>query len=65
MHNSNKHIVQVSLFGEIPPEEKFSVLGFVPINVIGLAKVVWFAVLSSEQISSVDQFLSESKRSHW
>jgi hypothetical protein len=61
LHNSNKRIVQVSLSGETLPEEKFSVIGFVAMDVIGLTKDVWFAVLSSEQISAVDQFLSESK----
>jgi hypothetical protein len=65
LHNSNKRMVQVSLSGEVIPEEKFSVLGFVPIDVIGLAKDVWFRMLNSEQIDSVDQFLSESKRDSW
>jgi hypothetical protein len=65
LHNSNKHIVQVSLSGETLPEEKFSVLGFVPIDIVGLTKDVWFRMLNSEQIDSVDQFLSESKRDSW
>ena len=65
LHNSNKHMVQVSLSGEIIPEEKFSVLGFVPIDVIGLTRDVWFRMLNSEQIASVDQFLSESEWNSW
>jgi hypothetical protein len=65
LHNSNKHLVQVSLSGGILPEEKFSVLGFVPIDIIGLAKEVWFATLNHKQISSVDQYLSETKRGDW
>lgn len=59
LHNSKKHLVQVSLSGEVIREEKFSILGFVPIYVIGLTKDVWFRVLDSEQIDSVEQFLSE------
>jgi hypothetical protein len=55
-------MIQVSLSGEIIPEEKFSVLGFVPIDVIALTKDVWFRMLDSEQIDSVEQFLSESRR---
>jgi hypothetical protein len=58
-------MVQVSLSGKVMPEEKFGVLGFVSINVLDLGKDIWFAVLSSEQISAVDQFLSESKRGDW
>jgi hypothetical protein len=65
MHNSNKRAVQVSLSGEALLEEKFSVLGFVPIDVVGLGKDVWSAMLSSKQISAVDQFLLESKRGDW
>lgn len=65
LHNSNKRMVQVSLSGEVIPEEKFSVIGFVPIHVIALTKDVWFKMLNSEQIDSVDQFLSESKRDSW
>jgi hypothetical protein len=58
-------VVQVSLSAETLPEEKFSVLGFVPIDVIGLAKDVWFRMVNSEQIDSVEQFLSELKRDSW
>jgi hypothetical protein len=65
MRNSNKHMVQVSLSGETLPEEKFHVLGFVPIDIIGLAKDIWFAVWRSKQVSSADRFLSEAKRNDW
>ena len=65
MYNSSKHLVQVSLSGEPLPEEKFSVLGFVPIDVVGLTRDIWFRVLDSEQIDSVEQFLSESKQFSW
>jgi len=65
MHNSNRDSIQVSLSGEVLPEEKFSVLGFVPIDVIGLSEDIWFSVLSSEQVSSIDRFLSESRQGDW
>lgn len=55
-------MVQVSLSGEILPEEKFSVLGFVPIDMVCVTKDIWFIMLNPKQISSVDQFLSELKR---
>lgn len=65
LHNSNKETIQVSLFGRILVEEKFRVLGFVPVDILGLANDVWFAILSSEAISSVDQYLSETKHGDW
>jgi hypothetical protein len=65
MHNSNKQIAQVSLSWEVLPEEKFSVLGFVPIDVLSFSKNVWFGVLDSEQIGLVEQYLSETRRGSW
>ncbi len=65
MHNSNKRLVQVTLFGETLPEEKFCVLGFVPTNVLGLSKDVWFTMLDSKQTGPVEQYLSESRRNPW
>ena len=58
-------MVQVSLSGEVLREERFSVLGFVPIDVLGLSEDIWFSVLSSKQVSSIDQFLSESRQGDW
>jgi len=40
-------------------ECKIYVLGFVPADVVRLKEDVWFSKLGSEQISSVEQFLSE------
>jgi len=57
MYNSNKHMIQVSLFGKVLPEEKFYLLGFVPADVVGLKKDIWFAALNSEQVESFDQYL--------
>jgi hypothetical protein len=65
MHNSNRNSVQISLSGRTFPEEKFSVFGFVPIDVLDLAKDVRFAILNRQQISSVDEYLSEKIREDW
>jgi hypothetical protein len=56
MHNSNRHNSQVSLSGDILDEDKFSVLGFVPIDVVNLSCDVWFSRLDVEQISLVEEF---------
>jgi hypothetical protein len=61
LHNSNKHMVQVSLSGEILPEEKFHVLGFVPIGMLDMLKSIWFCTLNDGQIDSVEQYLSGSR----
>jgi len=58
MHNSNRQLQQVTLSGEIIQEEKFHVIGFVPADVVRLEKDVWFRKMGSEQISSIEQFLS-------
>jgi hypothetical protein len=58
-------MVQVSLSGEVLLENKFSVLGFVPIDIVALDKKVWSCVLNSEQVSSVEEFLKETKRGYW
>jgi hypothetical protein len=58
-------MARVSLCGEILPEEKFSVFGFVPIDVIALTKGVWFRKLNTQQIVAAGQFLSENGRNHW
>lgn len=60
LHNSNRRSLQVMLSGEIVQEEKFYVIGFVPADVVRLKKAVWFRKLGSEQISSIEQFLSSS-----
>ena len=60
MHNSNRKACQVTLSGEILEEYKFHVIGFVPADVVRLKKDVWFSRLTSEQVDSVEQFLSDS-----
>ena len=59
MHNSNRPLRQVTLSGEALLEPKYYVIGFVPADVVRLKEDVWFSKLDSEQISSVEQFLSE------
>jgi len=60
MHNSNRQLRQITLSGEVLLEYKYYVLGFVPADVVRLEKDVWFRKLGSEQISSIEQFLSSS-----
>jgi hypothetical protein len=57
--NSSCQLHQVTLFGEIMEENKFCVLGFVPAEVVGLRKRVWFMKLTYEQIDSMEKFLDE------
>jgi len=59
LHNSNRRLIQITLSGETLLEYKFYVIGFVPAGVVRLKRDVWFTKLDSEQISSVEQFLSE------
>jgi len=60
MHNSNRPLQQVTLSGETLLEYKFYVIGFVPADVVHLNKDVWFKKLDSDQVSSVDKFLTTS-----
>ena len=60
LHNSNRRLNQVTLSGEIIQEEKFHVIGFVPADVVRLNKDIWFNKLNSDQVSSVDKFLTIS-----
>jgi len=64
MHNSNRQLHQVTLSGETLLEYKYYVIGFVPVDVVRLEEGVWFSKLSSEQIPSVEQFLSECVYMH-
>lgn len=62
LHNSNKKLVQITLFNEIIPEEPFCLLGFVPAEVILITNDVWFIQLNSEQINSLDKHLSKTQK---
>jgi len=61
---SNHRLRQVTLSGEVLLEYNFHVIGFVPADVVRLKKDVWFSELSSEQVDSVEQFLSGSEYTH-
>jgi len=61
MHNSNRQLRQVTLSGEFLLEYRFYVIGFVPADVVRLKRDVWFSKLNSQQVDSVDQFLTESR----
>ena len=61
LHNSNRKLRQATLTGGILVQEySFYVLGFVPADVVRLKKDVWFSELNSEQLKSVEKFLSGS-----
>ena len=60
LHNSNKHLVQITLAGEKLPEQKFFLLGFVPAIVLNIKNEVWFSILKPEQIVGVDKFLEKT-----
>jgi hypothetical protein len=58
-----KCLRQVTLSGEVLLEYRYYVIGFVPVDVVKLEKDVWFRKLNSEQVSSVEEFLSSSEHS--
>jgi len=58
LHNSNRQLRQITFSGEIIQEEKFHVIGFVPADVVRLNKDIWFEKLDSDQVSSVEEFLT-------
>ncbi len=60
MHNSNRKLHQVTLSGEVLLEFRYHVIGFAPADVAHLKKDVWFSKLSSEQVDSVERFLTGS-----
>jgi hypothetical protein len=62
MHNSNRQMHQVTLSGEVLLGYEFYVVGFVPADVVRLIGNAWFSKLGSEQIDSVELFLSSCAR---
>lgn len=59
LHNSNKPLVQITLFGEIIPEEKFYLLGFVDGKDLNIEQNTWFTMLSHEQLDLLSDCLKE------
>jgi hypothetical protein len=59
LHNSNKPLVQTTLLGEIIPNERFFLLGFVLGKDLKIEKDVWHTVLNSEQLELLNNCLKE------
>jgi hypothetical protein len=59
LHNSNKPLVQITLLGEIIPEEKYSLLGFVNGKDLQIEEDVWFMILNPKQLNLLDDCLKE------
>jgi hypothetical protein len=59
MRNSNKPLVQATLFGEIIPEEKYILLGFVDGEDLQIESVKWYIMLNSKQLDLLDDCLKE------
>ena len=58
LHNSNKKLVQVTLFGEKIPEERYYLICFVSAHVIKVKNNLWFTQLTSEQIGYLYEYIS-------
>jgi len=59
LHNSNKPLVQVTLFGEVVPEEQFYLLGFITGKNLNIKNNVWFTVLTQQQLDLMTNCLRE------
>jgi hypothetical protein len=59
LHNSNKPTAQTTLLGEIIPEEKYSLLGFVKGDDLQIEENTWFIILNSKQINLLTDCLKE------
>ena len=60
-HNSNHKTTQITLEGEIIKEYVYSVLGFVPADVVRLKNDIWFSELNNFQIKSAETYLQLKK----
>lgn len=59
LHNSNKSTAQITLLGEIIPEEKYSLLGFVKGEDLQLEENTWFTILNPKQLTLLTDCLKE------
>ena len=59
LHNSNKTLAQVTLFGELIPEEQYHLLGFVTGSDLHIEQNTWFFKLNAEQLSLLEDCLKE------
>jgi hypothetical protein len=60
LHNSNKPLIQINLFGELIPEEKFSLLGFVAGKDLLIEKNTWFTILNTKQLDLLTDCLRDN-----
>jgi hypothetical protein len=61
LHNSNRPTAQITLFGEIIPEEKYYLLGFVVGMDLQINEDTWFTILDSNQLDRLNDCLKERK----
>lgn len=59
LHNSNNPLVQITLLGEIIPEEQYHLLGFVTGKDLHIKTNIWFTVLTHEQLNLLVDCLKE------
>jgi len=59
-HDSSHKTQQTTLKGDIVQEFIYSVLGFVPFDVVRLKNDVWFSKLSNEQIKLAEKYFQKS-----
>jgi hypothetical protein len=59
LHNSNKPTAQTTIFGEIIPEEKYTMLGFVNGKDLQIEEDTWFAILNPQQLNLLTDLLKE------
>lgn len=58
LHSLRNNLHQATLSGDMLEEEKFQVLGFVPVYIIELKEDIWYKKLDSERIATVEEHLS-------
>jgi hypothetical protein len=59
LHNSNKPTAQTTLFGEIIPEEKYTLLGFADGKDLQIEEYTWFTILNPKQLDLLTDCLKE------
>jgi hypothetical protein len=59
VHNSNKPTAQTNLLGEIIPEEKYFLLGFVGGGDLQIDRDTWFTILNPKQLDLLTDCLKE------
>ena len=57
-----KRVHQTTLLGNVLGEEKFHIIGFVPISVLGLKEDNWLKKLDADQINCLEEYFSRPRR---